>query len=171
MVSRTSITRIAALTFALAAATIIGAWGFELIGGYKPCALCLQQRWAYYFSLPVLALICLRMWSGRADLDVVRWGFMAVVLAMLLNAGLGVYHSGVEWAWWAGPDACSTGAGLSGGLPDLSKARVINCSDAQWRFLGLSFAGWNVVISLMLAGMALVGARRTYVYGSSSVSQ
>jgi disulfide bond formation protein DsbB len=171
MVARSSITRIAALTFALAAATIIGAWGFELIGGYKPCALCLQQRWAYYFSLPVLALICLRMWSGRADLDVVRWGFMAVVLAMLLNAGLGIYHSGVEWAWWAGPDACSTGAGLSGGLPDLSKARVINCSDAQWRFLGLSFAGWNVVVSLVLAGMALVGARRAYAYGSSSVSQ
>jgi disulfide bond formation protein DsbB len=171
MVARSSITRIAALTFALAAATIIGAWGFELIGGYKPCALCLQQRWAYYFSLPILALICLRMWSGRADLDVVRWGFMAVVLAMLLNAGLGVYHSGVEWAWWAGPDACSTGAGLSGGLPDLSKARVINCSDAQWRFLGLSFAGWNVVVSLVLAGMTLVGARRTYAYGSSSVSQ
>ena len=44
MVARTSITRIAALTLALAAATIIGAWGFELIGGYKPCPLCLQQR-------------------------------------------------------------------------------------------------------------------------------
>ncbi len=171
MVSRASITRIGALTLALAAATIIGAWGFELIGGYNPCPLCLQQRWAYYFSLPVLALICLRMWSGSADIDVVRWGFLAVMAAMLLNAGLGVYHSGVEWAWWAGPDACSSGAGLSGGLPDLSKARVINCSDAQWRFLGLSFAGWNVVVSLLLAGLALSGARRTYVYGSSSVSQ
>jgi disulfide bond formation protein DsbB len=106
-----------------------------------------------------------------ADIDVVRWGFIAVTLAMVLNAGLGVYHSGVEWGWWAGPEACSTGAGLSGGLPDLSKARVINCSDAQWRFLGLSFAGWNVVISLVLIAMALTGARRTYNYGSSSVSQ
>lgn len=171
MVSRASITRIAAFTFALAAATIIGAWGFELIGGYDPCPLCLQQRWAYYFSLPILALIFLRVWSGIADIDVVRWGFLAVMAAMLLNAGLGVYHSGIEWQWWAGPDACSAGAGLSGGLPDLSKARVINCSDAQWRFLGLSFAGWNVVISLLLAGLALSGARRTYVYGSSSVSQ
>ncbi len=168
---REKIRNIALLTLALAAVTIIGAWGFEIIGGYKPCALCLQQRWAYYFSLPVLALVSIRLSTGVADIDVVRWGFVAVVLAMLMNAGLGAYHSGVEWGWWAGPDACSTGAGLSGGLPDLSKARVINCSDAQWRFLGLSFAGWNVVISLVLAGMAVTGARSTYRYGSSSVSQ
>ena len=161
----------ALLTFLVAAATIIGAWGFEIIGGYKPCALCLQQRWAYYFSLPILALVALRLSTGVADIDVVRWGFVAVILAMLLNAGLGVYHSGVEWGWWEGPSACSTGAGLSGGLPDLSKPKVINCSDAQWRLLGLSFAGWNVVISLLLAGMAFRGARRTYAYGSSSVSQ
>jgi disulfide bond formation protein DsbB len=59
MSKRMSITNVAAATFLLAAATIIGAWGFELIGGYKPCALCLQQRWAYYFALPVLALISL----------------------------------------------------------------------------------------------------------------
>lgn len=171
MAKRSAINQIALITLALATATIVGAWGFEIIGGYKPCALCLQQRWAYYFSLPILALVSLRLYTGRADIDVVRWGFLAVMLAMLLNAGLGVYHSGVEWQWWAGPDACSTGAGLSGGLPDLTKARVINCSDAQWRFLGLSFAGWNVVISLVLAGLALTGARRTYAYGSSSVSQ
>jgi disulfide bond formation protein DsbB len=171
MTKHMSITNVAAATFLLAAATIVGAWGFELLGGYKPCALCLQQRWAYYFSLPVLALIWLRVYGGRADIDVVRWGFLAVMLAMLLNAGVGVYHSGVEWQWWAGPDACSTGAGLSGGLPDLAKARVINCSEAQWRFLGLSFAGWNVVVSLLLAGLALTGARRSAAYGSSSVSQ
>ena len=164
-----SIHRISLLAFALAATTIIGAWAFEILGGYKPCALCLQQRWAYYFSLPILGLIWLRLIAAKADLDVVRWGFAAVCLAMLANAGLGFYHSGIEWGWFEGPAACSSGAGLSGGLPDLTKPKVINCSDAQWRFAGLSFAGWNVVVSLIIAAMALVGARRTY--GSSSVSQ
>ena len=135
------------------------------------CALCLQQRWAYYFSLPVLALIVIRLGRPGTDIDVVRWAFLAVALAFLLNAGLGIYHSGVEWGWFEGPAACSSGAGLSGGLPDLTRAKVINCSDAQWRMFGLSFAGWNVVVSVVLVAPAAIGIRRTYAYGPSSVSQ
>jgi disulfide bond formation protein DsbB len=169
MTKAASIHRISLYAFLIAAATIIGAWGFEIIGGYKPCPLCLQQRWAYYFSLPVLGLIWFRMLSNKADLDVVRWGLIVVAIAMAINAGLGFYHSGVEWGWFEGPTACTSGAGLSGGLPDLSKARVINCSEVQWRFAGLSFAGWNFVISGLVALLAVIGARRTY--GSSSVSQ
>jgi len=164
-----SVQELALSAFLIALATIVAAWTFEIVGGYRPCALCLQQRWAYYFSLPVLGLIWLRMITLKADIDVVRWGFIAVTIAMVINAGMGVYHSGVEWGWFEGPGACSSGAGLSGGLPDLSKARVINCSQAQWRMLGLSFAGWNVVVSAMIAAIAALGAKRTY--GSSSVSQ
>ena len=164
-----SVQELALNAFLIALATIVAAWTFEIVGGYQPCPLCLQQRWAYYFSLPVLGLIWLRMITVRADIDVVRWGLIAVTIAMAINAGMGFYHSGVEWGWFAGPDACSTGAGLSGGLPDLSKARVISCSDAQWRLLGLSFAGWNMVVSALIAAIAALGAKRTY--GSSSVSQ
>ena len=163
--------QIALMTLALATAPLAVAWIFEIFGGYKPCPLCLQQRWAYYFSLPVLVLIVLRLGRPGTDIDVVRWGFLAVVLAFLLNAGLGFYHSGVEWGWFEGPSACASGAGLSGGLPDLTRARVISCTDAQWRMFGLSFAGWNVVASLVLAAMAAIGIKRTYAYGSSSVSQ
>ncbi len=161
--------QLALIAFLIALATIVAAWTFEIVGGYRPCALCLQQRWAYYFSLPVLGLIWLRMITHKADIDVVRWGFMAVTIAMVINAGLGFYHSGVEWGWFEGPNTCSTGAGLSGGLPDLSKARVINCSDAPWRLLGLSFAGWNMVVSALIAAITALGAKR--IYGSSSVSQ
>ena len=148
--------------FLIALATIDAAWTFEIYGGYRPCPLCLQQRWAYYFSLPILGLIWLRMITVKADIDVVRWGFIAVTIAMLINAGMGFYHSGVEWGWFEGPAECATGAGLSGGLPDLSKARVISCSDAQWRFIGLSFAGWNMVISALIAVITAMGARRAY---------
>jgi len=102
----------------------------------------------------------------------VRRGLLLVALLMLASAFLGGYHSGVEWKWWPGPAACSFGAGLSGGLPDFTTAKVVSCSEAQWRFLGLSFAGWNVVISLIATGLALWGARRPLgSHGSSSVSQ
>jgi disulfide bond formation protein DsbB len=43
-------------------------------------------------------------------------------------------------------------------LNQLQTTRVISCTEAAWRFLGLSLAGWNVLISLGLAGMALWSA-------------
>ena len=84
---------------------------------------------------------------------------------MLWNAGLAAYHSGVEWHWWEGPKDCSgTGRrnfGPAGGLADLiQNTRVIRCDEAAWRFLGLSLAGYNVLISLALAVIAVGRARR-----------
>jgi disulfide bond formation protein DsbB len=164
----------------LGLATIAGAWAFELIGGYIPCPLCLQERIPYYVGLP-LALIALvlspRPWPSRAAL------FLTAV-TFVVSAGLGVYHAGAEWAWWQGPASCAAAGGtpLNPGdlLEELERIRVVSCTDPSWRFpnaqWGLSFAGWNAVISIVLAAVALWGAlamkpapaRR---YGSSSVSQ
>ena len=80
----------------------------------------------------------------------------------------GIYHSGVEWKWWPGPVTCTAQAGFSGGLPDLSKPAVL-CDTPAIRIFGLSLAGWNAVISLGLALLAMAGLRRPQ--GSSSVSQ
>jgi disulfide bond formation protein DsbB len=79
---------------------------------------------------------------------------------MFAGAALALYHAGVEWRWWQGPQSCAAAGGLSGGLPDLSSARVIRCDEAPWRFIGLSFAGWNFLVSVFLACLALYGARR-----------
>jgi disulfide bond formation protein DsbB len=162
----------AAAVFAITTATILAAWGFEL-AGYLPCPLCLQQRWAYYAVVPLTGLLLglLLAESGRGGL--VRRGLLLVALIMTAGATLGAYHAGVEWKWWPGPAACAFGGGLSGGVPDLDTARAISCDEAQWRFLGLSFAGWNVVVSVAVAGLALWGARRPAeaVQGSSSASQ
>jgi disulfide bond formation protein DsbB len=157
--------------FLVALATIGAAWGFERFGGYVPCELCLKQRWAYYFAVPLSALLLRPAADGRR---LARWGLVVLAAAMAANAVLGIYHSGVEWHWWAGPQLCSMGGGLSGGLPNLDTARVIRCDEAQWRLLGLSFAGWNVVVSLLLIGLCLWGLRGAPWrdrQGSSTVSQ
>ena len=141
----------AAVTVA-AVATLSAAWGFELLGGYVPCPLCLQQRWPYYIGIPFAALA---WWLAANDRPGASRLLLAVfAVTMLVGAGLGVHHAGVEWRWWPGPDTCAIGGGLSGGLPNLEAARVIACDEAQWRLLGLSFAGWNVVISLALAALS-----------------
>jgi disulfide bond formation protein DsbB len=87
-----------------------------------------------------------------------------VALAFLANSGLAIYHSGVEWKFWPGPDTCSQAPGalapIGGGslLDNLSKTRVIRCDEASWRFLGLSFAGWNVIGSFVIFIAALQAA-------------
>jgi len=66
----------------------------------------------------------------------------------------------------------SSGPPGSGSLIEqMNQARVVRCDEAAWRFLGLSLAGYNVLVSLMLAAIALWGAWSTRAQGSSSVSQ
>jgi disulfide bond formation protein DsbB len=157
------------------AATIAGAWFFQLGLGLPPCPLCLEQRWPYYATIPLAALVALgARYGARRKLLVA--GLAVVALAMLWSAALAGYHAGVEWKWWPGPQDCA-GAGFSGGAADtllqqMRTARVVRCDEAAWRFLGLSLAGYNVLISLALAAVAALGiAASGGGHGSSSVSQ
>lgn len=154
--------REAALTVAgLAAATILGALAYEHLGGYEPCELCLRQRWAYYAGIPA-ALLAFVLAHKRPGIAAALLGFVGV--AFVVNAGLGVHHAGVEWGWWAGPSGCSGGVQVStdaGALADsLSDAAPVRCDEPAFRFLGLSFAGYNALISAALAGLAAIGLRR-----------
>src|ERR1700716_4359624 len=152
----------AALAIALVgAATILGAWFFQYGLGLKPCPLCLEQRYAYYFAIPLAVMVALGDQAG-AKRKVLIAALAAIALGMLWNAGLGVYHSGIEWKLWAGPQECSGALddlGSAGGLIDKLKSfSVVRCDDAAWRFLGLSLAGYNALISLALAATAAWGA-------------
>ena len=43
-------------------------------------------------------------------------------------------------------------------MSKLQTVNVTRCDEAAWRFLGLSLAGYNALISLALAAIALWGA-------------
>ena len=149
----------------LGAATLTGAWIFQYGFGIQPCPLCLEQRYAYYFAIPLAVLLATGVAYG-ASRKVVTAGFVVIAGLMLWNAGLGAYHSGVEWGWWAGPQDCSgpiTDLGGAGGLlKKIETIRIVRCDEVQWRFLGLSLAGYNVLISLALAVIAAWGALGAY---------
>src|SRR3954451_21685409 len=113
----------AALTIALVgAATIAGAWFFELVLKLKPCPLCLEQRWAYYIGIPLGLVVALAAWR-KAPRAIVIGGLIAVAALMLWGTYLGVFHAGVEWKLWPGPAECSgaTQLGPAGGLMDRLK--------------------------------------------------
>lgn len=140
---------------------ILTALGFEHIGRYAPCPLCLMQRYAYYAAIPLLFIALVLMAAQRARLAALV--FTVVGLAFLVNAALGVYHAGAEWEFWPGPDTCAaasdTLATKAGGLlKDLEQTRVARCDQASWRMFGLSFAGWNVVTSFLLSILSLQAA-------------
>ena len=88
-------------------------------------------------------------------------GLAILALAALGNAGLGTYHSGVEWGFWQGPTDCTgpvVNLGSAGDLlARLDTVKVVRCDEVQWRFLGLSLAGYNVLISLLMAAIAALG--------------
>jgi disulfide bond formation protein DsbB len=153
-----------ALAVALgAAATVGGALIFEHAFGYVPCKLCLIQRNPYYIAVPLgLAAALLPPRYTRA-------GLWLLTLIFVISAGLGAYHSGVEWGFFAGPSDCGGGSGAGAGnvgdfLNQLQSTRVVSCTEAAWRFLGLSLAGWNVLISLALSAFAAMAAARKGFY-------
>ena len=153
-----------ALALAVAVAAVVGgALAFEHIGGYIPCALCLEQREPYYLAAPTLLAAAVIAAFGRPA--VARLLVLGGGLAMAYAAYLGVFHAGVEWGWWPGPTDCGAAAGpvdTSGGLLGSLDARPPSCDEAAGRFLGLSFAGWQVVaaVPLALASFALAAKAR-----------
>jgi disulfide bond formation protein DsbB len=153
MTSRVPAERLAMALGALSLALILGVLFFEYVLGYPPCEMCMWQRWPHYANI----LVGL---GGGLAVSVMkappRWGRTLAEAAMVLIAisGLiGVYHAGVEWHAWAGPEACTGGPFKLTGTLDLN-AKVVMCDVAAWRLFGISLAGYNAIVSLGAAGIA-----------------
>jgi len=150
--------------FIFSAATLLGAWYFQYILDMPPCPLCLEQRVPYYVVIPLSLLTAIAA-PMRMPQKLVAVGFLVAVVAMLCSVALASYHAGVEWRWWPGPTDCSgslTDFRANGPLLDqLQSAHVVRCDEAAWRFLGLSLAGYNALISLALAAIAAFGFARS----------
>lgn len=137
------------------AALLLGAFGFQHLGELAPCKLCLWQRWPHAAAV-VLALVG-ALWPARVVA-------LAGAVAAGTTAGIGGYHVGVEQRWWQGPTTCSGGDISGQSVQDLLKsileAPIVRCDEIAWEWLGLSMAGWNMVISLGLMGLWLLAALR-----------
>lgn len=142
---------------------LLGALGFQYLGGLAPCPLCHVQRWPH-IAVVALALIGLAALRGRPAAFVL----LPIAAALAITAGYGVYHAGVEYAWWTGPGACSAAAGgfdptkvTTGNLKDMiGQAPPARCDAVPWSLIGISMAGWNALISAALAALALAAGLR-----------
>jgi disulfide bond formation protein DsbB len=154
--------RAALFIFVVASATLLGAWVFQL-AGYAPCELCLKQRIPYYVGIAIALLtVFVASRPQHGSHRAARLGLAALALIFIASALFGAFHAGVEWGFWPGPADCTGTLEKAGSMNDFMKqlqtTRVVRCDAVAIRILGLSLAGWNAVISAIMAVVAGVAA-------------
>jgi disulfide bond formation protein DsbB len=144
--SSPAIARLVALI--LPAALLAGAFGSEYFGGLVPCEMCWWQREAHMVAVVVAALA----FTAPAQSSRSRNLVLLAALAIAVSGAIGVYHAGVEAKIFQGFTRCTA---LAGGatstaelLHQITHAPLVRCDEVQFRFLGISMAGWNAILSL-----------------------
>jgi disulfide bond formation protein DsbB len=151
------------------ALSLLGALGFQYIGGLLPCPLCIDQRIAHLATLIFAIMGCLAVALPRRLKHWPKWwpacriGFALLLLAILATAtgmGVAIFQVGVENRWWE--SGCASQAFGSNDLETLKNALlntpVVRCDEVAWSLLGISMAGWNAVISFGLLAYGIESA-------------
>ena len=122
-------------------APLLVAFASQYLGGLQPCTLCIWQRYGYGGAI-ALGLITLAL-PRRLQL----WGAVLTSLALLVVAGLAMFHVGVEQHWWQGLATCTGNLDVHQSVADLEKqlmdTPVIPCDRPAWTMFGISMAGYD----------------------------
>ncbi len=137
------------------ATLLLGAWGFQYLGGLAPCKMCIWQRYPHVAAVVIGALALVLPKLNPLPL--------IGALAAMITAGIGFFHAGVEQGWWEGPSTCTSGdiGGLSAEelMNQIMAAPLVRCDEIPWEMFGLSMAGWNAAISAVLVMLWLAAWR------------
>jgi disulfide bond formation protein DsbB len=137
------------------AGLLLGAFGFQYLADLPPCKMCIWQRWPHG-SAALLGAAALAL--GTRVLAYLGG------LTVLIGAGIAFFHAGVEKKWWDGPSTCTSSGteGLSAEelMAQILNAPIVRCDEVPWDMLGISMAGWNGILSLVLVGFWIAAARR-----------
>ncbi len=120
-----------------AAGLLIAVFAMQYIGGLAPCSLCLTQRWPHGAALLLGLIAFMPITAAPAR----RLLLALIALSFAITAGIGAYHAGVEYGWFAGPTACS--GTISGNTVEELKRQlmaqpVVRCDEVAWSLFGVS---------------------------------
>jgi disulfide bond formation protein DsbB len=149
--STAALARLIALLLPLA--LLGGALGSQYLGGLYPCEMCYWQRWPHGAAILLAALA----FTAPAQSQRSRTLTLLAALAIAISGAIGVYHAGVEAKIFEGFTTCTAiahGNTTAELLKAITHAPLIRCDQVQFRFLGISLAGWNAILSL--SGAALI---------------
>ena len=143
------------LALLLPVALLGGALGSQYLGGLYPCEMCYWQRWPHGAAILFAALAFASPANSSRSTNLT----LAAALAIAISGVIGVYHAGVEAKIFEGFTTCTAmGKGMSTAdlLKQISRAPLVRCDEVQFRFLGISLAGWNAILSLGGAAVILM---------------
>src|SRR5947209_4323313 len=143
------------LALVLPVALLGGALFSQYVGGLYPCEMCIWQRWPHAAAI----LIALIAFTAPAQSPRARILTLVAAVAIAVSGAIGFYHAGVEAKIFEGLTQCTAeGKGLSTAdlLKQITHAPLVRCDEVQFRFLGISLAGWNAILSLGGASMILL---------------
>lgn len=135
--------------FAGAAAALIlaSAFGFQL-AGYPPCDMCWWQRYPYMVAMGItlIALVVKQVPQ--------KYVLLLLALVFAVDAGLAMFHVGVEQRWWEGISTCSSFVGVTDNVNDaldaIMNAPLVRCDEIAWSLFGISMAGYNFLLATAL---------------------
>ena len=128
------------------------AYFIQYVLGHKPCNLCIIERIPYIAAIILISLIFIlnRYQKIISSLILIFFIFGAVV---------SFYHFGIEQGFFSESLVCDLGNSRPLSKEDLlnqlKKTEIVSCKDVTFRFLGLSLATINTVISLILSGIII----------------
>ena len=128
------------------------AYFIQYVLGHKPCNLCIIERIPYIAAIILISLIFIlnRYQKIISSLILIFFVFGAVV---------SFYHFGIEQDFFSESLVCDLGNSQPINkeelLNQLKKTEIVSCKDVTFRFLGLSLATINTVISLILSGIII----------------
>ena len=128
------------------------AYFIQYVLGHKPCNLCIIERIPYIAAIILISLIFIlnRYQKIISSLILIFFIFGAVV---------SFYHFGIEQGFFSESLVCDLGnsqpLNKEDLLKQLKKTEIVSCKDVTFRFLGLSLATINTVISIILSGIVI----------------
>jgi len=126
------------------------AYFIQYVLDHKPCNLCIIERIPYIAGIILISLIFILNKYQKIISSL-------ILIFFIFGAVVSFYHFGIEQGFFSESLICE----LTNNNPlnkeellnQLKKAEIVSCKDVTFRFLGLSLATINTIISLALSGI------------------
>ena len=132
------------------------AYFIQHILGHKPCNLCLIERIPYIASVILISLLFILKRFEKIIAGII---FLLFIFGTIIS----FYHVGIEQGFFSESFVCN----LSDSQDSLTTKQLlkqlenapVSCKDVTFRFIGLSLATINTIISVLLSGIMFVVVR------------
>ena len=132
--------------------TLSIAYFIQYVLGHKPCNLCIIERIPYIAAIILISLIFILNKYQKIISSL-------ILIFFIFGTVVSFYHFGIEQGFFSESLVCDLGNSRPLNKEDLlnqlKKTEIVSCKDVTFRFLGLSLATINTVISLILSGIMI----------------